>query len=371
MIEPNPTFATSPLATPVPGDRSGDRDAGIAPTDRRAVARWLYAVCACIVLMVAVGGFVRLTRSGLAIVEWNVVAGVVPPLSESAWRSEFAKYQRTPEYRHVNRGMTLVEYQEIFLIEWFHRLLGRVAGLVVILPLAAFLVRGAIPWRRAGVYLAIAALFVSQGALGWYMVQSGLVDRPSVSHLRLTAHLLLALAVLGITFWQALALTPRFAVPERRWGRSRAAKLAIALLAALALQVVYGGFVAGLKAGHVSDTFPLMLGQLVPAGMLSAAEPWWHNLVSTGLTVHFVHRWLAFGVLAVALALRAAAGRGEHPADVRRGADLLVALVALQIALGILVVWTHVPLPAALIHQTGAMGVFLAAVFLNYRLQRG
>lgn len=333
----------------------------------RAVTVWLLVVCGLVLFLMVFGGFVRLTRSGLSIVEWNPISGVVPPIGHAAWEAEFAKYQLTPEFQKVNFAMTLAEYQDIFIIEYLHRLIARFAGLVVAIPLLWFLWKGRIPRGQRWLYVLIGLLFAVQGAVGWYMVSSGLVDRPSVSHFRLTAHLLLALTLLAISF--RLALDRIYGRPVRRPGRrSGAYWLSAAVIAVVVLQIAYGGLVAGLKAGFISNTWPSMFGRLIPPGLLAAADSWLLSILTAPATVQFIHRWLAFGVLAVALAVALAARRRAFAPAVGRASAALVALVLVQIGLGICVVLLGVPIWLALAHQFVALLVFLAALFLNHRL---
>ncbi|RME83143.1 MAG: heme A synthase [Caldilineae bacterium] len=334
----------------------------------KALTIWLFVVSFLIVFMVVFGGLVRLTRSGLSIVEWNPVSGVIPPIGEQAWQAEFAKYQQTPEYQKVNAGMTLAEYKEIFLLEYFHRLIARFAGLLVAIPLLYFLFKGIIPWRRSAVYILIGIGFAFQGVLGWYMVSSGLIDRPAVSHFRLTAHLLTALGLLALTLWMALKHAYGFPEPVPHARQTPAFRLAILLMIVLVLQISYGGLVAGLKAGHASDTFPLMFGYLIPPGLLSVVQPWWKNLLETAATVHFVHRWFAFVVLLMALILYGTTRRRANSVTVHRSLLLLMALVVVQILLGISVIWFHVPIVLALLHQFTALCLFIVALFIIYRL---
>lgn len=339
-------------------------------SSQRPVRVWLYILCALIAAMVVVGGFVRLSRAGLSIVEWNVLTGVIPPIGEQAWQAEFAKYQQTPEFQKVNAAMTLAAYQRIFLIEWAHRLIARLVGLIVFIPLAVFLIRGTIPWRKSGVYVLILLLFGFQGFLGWFMVASGLVDRPHVSHFRLTIHLLAALTLLALCLWQALNLTPRYAAVRHQRSIPGQRGLAVLLLMVVVLQVAYGGLVAGLKAGHASDTWPLMFGYLIPPGLLSVITPWWQNLVETATTVHFIHRWFAFVVLITAAFIYYRA-RKTHDADtVQHGALVMIAVVGLQIVWGVSVVIFGVPLWLALLHQATAVLLFAVAIFLNHQLWR-
>lgn len=334
---------------------------------QRAVTVWLLVVCGLVMFLVAFGGFVRLTRSGLSIVEWNPISGVVPPIGHAAWMEEFAKYQLSPEYQKVNFGMTLGEYQEIFVIEYLHRLIARFAGLVVAIPLLWFLWKGMIPRGQRWRYVLVGLLFALQGALGWYMVSSGLVDRPSISHFRLTTHLLLALTVLAITF--RLALDRIYGQPRKSpTGRGGAWWLSAAVIVVLVVQIAYGGLVAGLKAGHISNTWPLMFGYLAPPGLLSAAGSWTQSILTAPATVQFVHRWLAFAVLAAALGLWWSTRHHPWDATVRRSSALLLGLVLFQIVLGVSVVLMGVPIGVALAHQITAMLAFMAVLYVNHRL---
>lgn len=345
----------------------------------RAVRAWLWTVAALVAAMVVVGGFVRLSRAGLSIVEWNAVTGVVPPLGDAAWREAFEQYRQTPEGRTVNAAMTLDGYRRIYLIEWFHRLLARLAGLAVLLPLVVLLARRTITWRASLPYWAVVAGFGFQGLLGWLMVASGLVDRPSVSHYRLTAHLLAALALLAACVWLAMRPLADDAAPAAAPSPSRASRpttttvtpglrrLGWLFMAVLVAQIGWGGLVAGLKAGHAADTWPLIFGRLVPEGLFTAAPTVWQSLAEVPLGAHWVHRWLAWVVLAAAVALAVAARRaGER--GVARPAAAIVALVAVQIALGVSVVVARVPLPLALLHQATGVAVFALAVVTMRRL---
>ena len=194
--------------------------------NNKMILNWLVIVAGLIVIMVLFGGYVRLTRSGLSIVEWNPISGIIPPIGPDAWEAEFAKYQATPEFQYINSTMTLAGYKQIFYLEYVHRLIGRFAGLVVALPLLYMLWRGIIPWRKSALYVSIGLLFAFQGYMGWYMVSSGLVDRPEVSHLRLTAHLLTAILLLGLTVWAAL--NHHYGFPERRRGAFRSISFLLA-----------------------------------------------------------------------------------------------------------------------------------------------
>ena len=337
-------------------------------THNKILSIWLFTVCVFITLMVIYGGYVRLTRSGLSIVEWQVFTGMIPPLSQNAWQAEFEMYQQTPEFQKVNITMPLDAYKAIYYREYIHRMLGRFTGLLYVVPLFIFLFKGIIPRHKRNIYLLIGLLFGAQGFMGWCMVQSGLIDQPAVSHYRLTSHLLIALLLLGLCFWNALnhAIGPP--------GTKRAAAkpslfiLSVSLIVIIIIQISYGGLMAGLKAGYVSDTFPLIFGYLIPPGLLSMLQPWYANLIDNMTTVHFVHRWLAFGVLIVAGILYYL-GRTRHLSrDVQRGAVVEIALISLQILLGLGVIIWHVPLWIALTHQVVAFLLFVVALYINHRL---
>jgi cytochrome c oxidase assembly protein subunit 15 len=340
-------------------------------TSADVIIRWLVMVAGLIVVMVVVGGFVRLSRAGLSIVEWNVVAGVLPPIGDTGWASSFADYQQTPEYQLVNYGMSLADYQRIFYIEWAHRLIARIAGLLVIIPLIWFLWTKRLTVRASLRYWAVAALFGAQGAIGWMMVSSGLDDRPVVSHFRLTIHLLTALALLGIVLWMALDLVDTRDTRHRsseRVGSYGTRVLAWILLAVVLMQIAYGGLVAGLRAGHVSNTWPLMFGRLIPSNLLTASEPWWSNLYEP-LGSHWVHRWLAFIVAAVAISVFIVIRRNRSNVNVLRCASLwLVIVVTAQIVMGIGVVLFGVPSWLALAHQANGVALFMITVLIAHGL---
>lgn len=336
----------------------------------RTLAIWLLIICFFIIVLVVFGGYVRLTRSGLSIVEWHVITGIIPPLGETAWQEAFAKYQLTPEFIHINKAMTLDEYKFIFYNEYIHRLLGRWTGMLYVAPLFYFMWKGTIPWRKSSFYLIIGLGFAFQGFLGWYMVSSGLVDIPSVSHYRLTAHLLTALGLLGLCWWAVLCnLYGSDKKPPDRAQRKSAQWLAAGLVVVLLVQISYGGLVAGLKAGHASNTWPLMFGKLVPPGLLSFVAPWWRNLLEVPITVHYVHRWFAFAVLLMILILYFVARHKEYYAAIRTSILTMVILVLVQIALGVSVIWFQVPVWLALVHQGVAICLLLTVLFINFRIR--
>ena len=327
----------------------------------RAIALWLFACCAMIFAMVVLGGLTRLTGSGLSMVTWQPVTGWLPPLDAAEWEAVFALYRETPEFERVNFWMTVDDFRSIFWLEYLHRVWGRLIGVAFVVPAAWFALRGRIG-RRLGGGLAIAFLLgAGQGALGWYMVQSGLVDRPEVSHYRLAAHLVLALALYAYLLWLALGLAQKRA----RQG-ARGAHLGLAI-AGIALTAIWGAFVAGLDAGHIHPTFPLMGGRLVPPEAFSIA-PWTADLTANPVTVQFVHRWLAIAVLAAIVWLRWRARRA--PPGERRAFDLLAGMGVLQAGLGVATLVLGVPLAAAALHQAGAAVLLSLAIYALHASRR-
>jgi cytochrome c oxidase assembly protein subunit 15 len=316
-----------------------------------AISNWLLVVAALVFAMVVVGGITRLTESGLSMVRWEPVSGAIPPMTETAWQSEFDAYRATPEYQKINHGMSLTEFKDIYFWEYVHRLLGRFIGLAFALPLLWFAVKRAIPagygWRLG----ALLALGGMQGVIGWWMVASGLVDRPDVSHIRLAVHLLMALFIFALLIWTALDL---------RNPGSRPSKLPVSgawAFSLLGLQLMFGAYVAGLEAGYAFNTWPKMGDEWFPSGA-PMLRPFFANLVDNPLVVQFVHRWLAWGVAAAASALAILAWS-------RRafGAATAVAVaVTVQILLGIATLLSGVELWIAVAHQ--AMAALLLATFV-------
>lgn len=329
------------------------------------VGKWLDIFTFIVAFLIVFGGFVRLTRSGLSIVEWNPISGVVPPIGQQAWQDEFAKYQLTPEYLKVNTNMTLSEYQFIFYIEWIHRLIARLAGLVYAFPVFYFLFTKQIPFKEFGIYFVMGMLFIAQAFMGWYMVHSGLVDRPSVSHFRLTIHLLFALSLLGLAQWTALGHKYGFPASAKKAQWSSPSKLAVAFLGILLIQISYGGFTAGLKAGHVSDTWPLMLGKLIPPNLFSS----FINILENPFTIVFIHRWFAFAVLAAVIYVYYVVRKNNYQSDLLKGLGWFIGAVSLQIVLGILTVLSYVNIVIALLHQAGAIALFAITIYFIHRFR--
>ena len=335
---------------------------------RKQITVWLWTCCALIFLMVVVGGVTRLTHSGLSVTEWRPLVGAVPPLDEAQWTELFEKYQQTPEYQKINRAMTLEEFRGIFWWEYFHRLLGRVIALAFLLPFLYFLARKKIDPPRARHFALIFALGGLQGALGWLLVRSGLIDEPHVSPYRLAAHLGLAFAIYGAILRTALQLrSPGLAAPQAHFHRSRV--LAAALAGLIFLMVFSGALVAGTRAGFVYNTFPLMDGRWLPPDAFSIA-PWYRNFFENAATVQFDHRVTALVVVIAITSFWWHLVRGRAPRRVRWAGSLLVAAAALQVTLGITTLLYLVPLPLAAAHQAGALLLFTAAVFLHQELER-
>ncbi len=325
-------------------------------TDRRAVAVWLFVCAAFTFAIVVVGGITRLTESGLSIVEWQPIVGALPPLSQADWEALFAKYRETPQYQKVFSEIGLDGFKSIFWWEYSHRLLGRIIGLVFLVPFLFFLftgrLSGSLAWKLAGLFV----LGALQGAMGWYMVKSGLVDDPRVSHFRLTAHLGLALVIFCVEFWLALEL-----LRPSGTGKDGFALLVLAIVFLMALS---GGFVAGMRAGHAYNSFPLMNGHLVPpeAFML---EPWWRNFLWNVATVQLVHRSI-FWLLLILVPLLW--WRARHtPAKV--AGHHLLGMFVLQALLGIATLLYVVPIPLAAAHQAGAVLLIACALWTAHAMQ--
>lgn len=341
------------------------------PARRRAVVGgWLLALCAMVLVMVVIGGLTRLTHSGLSMVEWKPITGWLPPLSDEAWRDAFRKYQGFPEYKALNHGMTLAEFQSIFWLEYLHRLWGRIIGLAFLVPVAFFAwkrwVRGALAAKLAFIF----ALGAGQGALGWYMVMSGLVDLPDVSPYRLTAHLALALAVEAAMLWIALDLLLPRVSGDAAGGAAAEAPCVLASSVALLVFVtaLSGGLVAGLDAGFVHNTFPLMDGELLPAALYDMNPPYLSAFEDV-TTVQFNHRWLALATLTFAWGLWWRARRAKLARVQRLAVVATAALATVQVALGILTLVLAVPLALAAAHQGNAVLALSAAVAAAHQLR--
>jgi cytochrome c oxidase assembly protein subunit 15 len=330
-----------------------------------AVRWWLLCIAVLIAAMVLVGGATRLTESGLSIVEWKPVTGTLPPLNQEQWTRAFDGYKTIPQYRELNAGMNLGEFKTIFWWEWSHRLLGRVIGVAYLLPFLWFLWRGALGTdirRRLWIIFGLGAL---QGAVGWWMVASGLSQRVEVSHYRLATHLVLALVIFAAIVWTLRRLADR--APVAALPRLKITSLV--LLALTFVQLYLGALVAGLRAGKVYNTWPDIDGGLVPsAARLFFEQPWWRNLFDNTLTVQFEHRMGAYALLALAVLHAIDAVRSRAGAAAINGASWLAAAITLQATLGILTLLNQVPIELALAHQAVAIAVLTLAVVQAERL---
>jgi cytochrome c oxidase assembly protein subunit 15 len=331
----------------------------VSKTDAIAIVKvWLLAVAALIFAMVVVGGLTRLTESGLSMVEWRPLTGWLPPFSDADWQDEFVKYQAFPQYQKLNASMSLAAFKEIYWLEYFHRLLGRLIGLAYGVPLLLFWWKGAIPGRLRPRLAAILALGGLQGALGWLMVQSGLVDDPTVSHYRLSAHLGLAVLIYGLLLWTAWDPSPAHA---RNSGLRNISLFVVLMLYA---QILLGGLLAGLDGGLIHNTWPSMDGTFVPASAL-VLEPWWSNLADNPSLVQFEHRMLAYLVALAVLGLSWRVWRNGRTMF----AVALLGVLASQMLLGIVAVLHAAPVAIAALHQAMALVLFTLALYVA-RLSR-
>jgi cytochrome c oxidase assembly protein subunit 15 len=333
--------------------------------DRAMVRGWLYLVLVFLAAIVLVGGATRLTESGLSITEWKPIHGVIPPLNEAEWQEEFDKYRQIPEYQQINRGMSLDAFKTIFWWEWAHRILARGVGFVFALPLIFFWATGRLERQVKPKLLGILALGGLQGAIGWWMVASGLVERTDVSQYRLAVHLTIACVIFVATVVVARGLAPHSAVSADR----RTQRFAGLLLLLALVQIYLGGLVAGLNAGLSYNTWPLMDGTLVPGGLL-AIEPAWLNFFENPKLVQFVHRLGAYALLLLTLWHALAAWRWGEDAPHARRAILLFLLVSVQAAIGIATLVMVVPLSWAIAHQAFAL-VVLGFAAAHWRGTKG
>ncbi len=334
---------------------------------RHQVAAWLLLCCTILFALVVVGGITRLTHSGLSIVEWQPLVGTLPPLSEQAWQETFQKYQQTPEYQKVNLGMSLEAFKGIFWWEYAHRLLGRTIGLIFLVPFLYFLLRSKLDrthaWQLGGIFL----LGALQGALGWYMVKSGLIDNPRVSQYRLTAHLGLAFVIYAAMLWVALGLSARRELPPPGATR-RLWRFSLVLTALIFVMSLSGGFVAGIRAGLVYNTFPLMNGYWIPPQIL-LLEPWYSNFFENAATVQFEHRLLAWLLAGLVPWFWWRSRHATITPRARLWCDALPAVLLLQLTLGIVTLLLAVPVALGAAHQAGALLLLTTALIVNHELQ--
>lgn len=332
----------------------------------KLIFAWLIAGCVLIFSMVIIGGITRLTGSGLSITEWNVIMGTFPPMNDAQWQDSFVKYQSSPQFQKVNFDMDLSGFKAIFFWEYLHRLIGRMIGLVFILPFGYFLFKKWFDRQlliRSVIILGLGGL---QGLLGWLMVKSGLVDNPRVSHYRLAAHLLTAFFTFGFTFWVALDHYQKSTIKTTKSkGEARIAQLALFFFVGVVLQILYGAFVAGLHAGRIYNTWPLMEGSFM-AEAVTAMDPFWKNFAENLAGVQFIHRCLAYVLSGLAVYLYIQARKTKN-APVLQASHLVLGVLTLQIIFGITTLLLAVPVWLGVLHQAFAFLLFGSSIFLIHR----
>lgn len=354
----------------------------ITITDK-PIALWLLCGCAMIYLMIIIGGITRLTGSGLSIVEWNVVMGTLPPMDELQWNETFEKYKQFPQYKITNQEMTLSEFKSIFFWEYIHRLWGRLIGVVFIIPLIYFLFKKQISKPLFKKLIFIFLLGALQGFVGWFMVQSGLVDKPWVSPYRLTLHLFLALFLLYYVFWTVLEIMlPRDLPQIKSIGSNRLKDYSYFITAFILLQIFFGGLMSGMKAGLLYPTFPTMDGEIIPSPMTISGNWTWHNIIHydesifAPALIQFFHRTFAY-IIALLIGLNWMWVRGNYPFAklLRNSSKLFVVIIIIQIILGAYTIMGcktgKVPIALATLHQIMAVLLLTVSIFNNYILYKG
>lgn len=338
----------------------------LSETARKLILLWLVLLAGLVFAMIVLGGATRLTHSGLSMVDWRPITGWLPPLTEERWNEIFSSYQQFPQYEKLNYGMSLDEFKNIFWLEYVHRLCGRLLGVIFIVPFLYFIWRR---WLTKRLAMRIFVVFVAgglQGALGWYMVKSGLVDRPDVSQYRLVAHLAMALLIYGYILWLAFSLTPRPHMPQA--DTATPGRLAVVVCVLVFITVLAGGFVAGTDAGFAYNTFPLMDGELLPEGAFGLS-PLYLNLFEDITTIQFDHRLLATITAAMIIGLWLMVRARHRAARARWAVHTLLVAVICQYSLGVLTVLLIVPLPLGVAHQAGAVVVWSAALWAAFVLR--
>lgn len=333
----------------------------------RSVIVWLLTGCVLIFIMVLVGGITRLTHSGLSISNYKLISGTLPPMNQTEWKAAFELYKQYPEYQKLNTHFTLEDFKGIYFWEWLHRLLGRLIGVVFIVPFLYFLVKKKLSRSTLKKTLVLLLLGAFQGFLGWYMVKSGLVDRPDVSHYRLAAHLITAFLTFSLSFWIALDLI----FPTRNKANKGIGNLLKIGFALLIAQIVWGAFVAGLDAGFIHNHWPLMSeGKLIHETVWIEHRPLPKNFVEGKSGVQFVHRYLAYLVVAIIIFIWFKAKKSDMTITQKKGLDLLLLLVVIQFGLGVLTLVLAVPLWLGVLHQIGAFFLLAAMTFSLHRFSK-
>ena len=335
--------------------------------DNKSVITWLLIGCALIFVMVIVGGITRLTHSGLSISNYKLISGTIPPINEIEWQDAFDLYKQYPEYQKLNYNMTLEEFKGIYFWEWIHRVIGRLLGIVFIVPFLYFLIKKQL--SRPTIMKSLILLFLGgfQGFLGWYMVKSGLVDRPDVSHYRLAMHLSTAFLTFAFALWVALDLI----YPNRKTIDTSFRNLIRAGFVILMLQIIWGAFVAGLDAGLIHNSWPLMSdGKLVHETVTIEQSPVWRNFIEGKSGVQFIHRYLAYIVVAIVAAIWYRARKRTITALQRSGINWLLGLVIVQFILGVFTLIMQVPVWLGVLHQVMAFFLLAAMTFTLHRFSK-
>ncbi len=331
----------------------------------RPISTWLFCGCILIFCMVMIGGITRLTGSGLSITEWKPIMGAIPPMNEKDWNEAFQKYQQIPQFQKINSHFTLKDFKSIFWWEYVHRLLGRIIGVVFIIPFLIFLFRGMFDNKTLRKLLFLFLLGAMQGVIGWLMVKSGLSERTSVSHIRLAIHLITAFITFGFTFYFALEIVYR----NREQNKNNLRTYSWPLFVLVTIQIIYGAFVAGLHAGKMYNTYPLMNGSFIPEGMFYLS-PFEINFFDNPVMVQFIHRNLAALIVLFFLLLFLKSRNMDLSIHQRRGIIFLFAALTIQFLLGVFTLLTAVNIPLALLHQAGAFILFSASIYLLFVSRR-
>ena len=336
-------------------------------SNHKQIAIWLFSGCFLIFGMVVIGGITRLTGSGLSITEWKPIMGAIPPLNDAEWEVAFQKYQQIPQFQKVNYHFELSDFKTIFWWEFIHRLLGRLIGIVFIIPFLWFLVKKRFDSVTIKKMLFLFLLGGIQGFLGWFMVSSGLAERTSVSHIRLAIHLMFAFITFAFTFYYGLELI--YTEKRESIQNKKLSALNKLVFVVLSIQIIYGAFVAGLHAGKIHNTFPLMSGQVIPTGM-SVMQPAWLNIFDNPVTVQFIHRFLAFTLLFLVAWFYIESGKEKLNNFQKKGIHILIAAIGIQFLLGVITVLTQANIVMASIHQIGAFFLFSSSIYLLFHFRK-
>ena len=326
--------------------------------ENRPIILWIISGCLLIFIMVIIGGITRLTDSGLSMVNWSLFMGTIPPINEVEWQETFKLYQQSPEFQKVNFNYTLSEFKSIFFWEYLHRMIGRLLGLVFIIPFIYFLAKKKLTRKLIYQSLVLFVMGAMQGGIGWWMVKSGLVDRPNVSHFRLAIHLITAFLTCAFAFWVALPLI----YTKKREGDNKLLKLTSLLFILVIIQIIYGAFVAGLNAGIGFNSWPKMNGEWIPEAVY-LLDPLWKNFLESPYGIQFIHRTLALIIVSFVIYIWYKGREIQHNYLQRKSLNILLSIVILQTVIGIFTLILVVPISLALIHQLGAFLLLMSVVF--------